>query len=558
MTADTLKVDNRKVDTLIIGSGVAAAALAQRLLTLDPKASILMLEAGGSVKMKDAALWENYVVSGKLPYDPFQDDDYPERGKKGENISLGGTVMGLSGSRVFTLGGTTIHWDGWSFRLKPEDFRLHSNTGQGIDWPISYAELEPYYGQAECYIGVSGDARDAGVPRSTPYPFPAFPLTLEDQPVAAAMESLGISVSHMPIARHGITETTSTHAPCQTTGTCLYCPFGARYSANNFLNDMVAWNSYPNFEIRTNCFVREITMSGRQRASGAVYHDRGLGKDVAVEAERVIIAAGTLESPKLLQRSRSVHWRDGIGNDRDLVGRYLITQPYFAFSANIASNPARLQPEMAFATLCSRYYDSEEQQARGKFVIGNPPSAPAVDLAGQMRAGRRRAEIDSYVEGSQQLQLIGQIEIVGDWKDRVSNYGRMNSMGMIQTAVDFTKPATFDARCDEVRAYINRIFAAMPATPADNPFVSWRADHACCTCRMSVDDSQGVIDRDLKVHGVDNVYVCSNAAFSSSGSVNPTLTVTALALRLGDHLGNGRPGHVLHTPHPTAKASAAP
>ncbi len=546
-----------KVETLIIGSGVAAAALAQRLLARDPRASILMLEAGSSVKMKDAALWQDYVVSAKLPYDTFQDQDYPARGQQGENISLGGTVMGLSGSRVFTLGGTTIHWDGWSFRLKPEDFRLHSNTGQGIDWPISYDELEPYYGQAEHYIGVSGDSRDASVPRTTPYPFPAFPFSLEDQPVATAMEALGITVSHMPIARHGITETTSTHAPCQTTGTCLYCPFGARYSANNFLNDMVEWNSYPHFQIRLNCFVKEITMSAKRRASGAVFYDRELGQDVTVEAERVIIAAGTLESPKLLQRSRSSHWENGIGNDRDLVGRYLITQPYYAFSANLASNRARLQPEMGFATLCSRYYDSVEEQAKGKFVIGNPPFAPVVNVAAKMQAGNRRAEIDSYVDGPQQLQLIGQIEIVGDWKDRVSNYGKINSMGMVETAVNFTKPDSFDQRVTEVQAHINRIFTTMSATPVDNPYVSWRADHACCTCRMSTDESQGVIDRDLKVHGVDNVYVCSNAAFSSSGSVNPTLTVAALALRLGDHLSKaGCPPHLLHQTT-TKKASAA-
>jgi choline dehydrogenase-like flavoprotein len=64
---------------------------------------------------------------------------------------------------------------------------------------------------------------------------------------------------------------------------------------------------------------------------------------------------------------------------------------------------------------------------------------------------------------------------------------------------------------------------------------------------MSRDDSEGVIDRDLKVHGVDNVYVCSNAAFSSSGSVNPTLTLAALALRLGDHLNKSVcPSHPLH------------
>ena len=66
--------------------------------------------------------------------------------------------------------------------------------------------------------------------------------------------------------------------------------------------------------------------------------------------------------------------------------------------------------------------------------------------------------------------------------------------------------------------------------------LSWRADHASCTCRMAKTEAEGVVDKNMKVFGVDNLYICSNGAFSSLGTVNPTLTVTALALRLGRHL----------------------
>jgi choline dehydrogenase-like flavoprotein len=75
------------------------------------------------------------------------------------------------------------------------------------------------------------------------------------------------------------------------------------------------------------------------------------------------------------------------------------------------------------------------------------------------------------------------------------------------------------------------------------PTISWRADHAACTCRMSDDPRQGVTDRNLRVHGVDNLYVCSNAVFPNIGSVNPTLTLTALALRLGEHLNEQLGAH---------------
>ncbi|GAA3533673.1 GMC family oxidoreductase [Zobellella aerophila] len=525
-----------KVETLIIGSGVAAAALSQRLLGANPDAAILILEAGAKVKMQDAALWEDYLITGKLPYDKYKDLPYPERDEPGQNLSIGATEVPLTGSRVMTYGGSTIHWGGWSFRLKPEDFALKTNTGQGIDWPFDYDELEPYYGQAEAYIGVSGDSHDPTVPRSEDYPFPAFPYTLEDQPVARSMSSLGIQYSHLPIARHGITDTTSRHAPCKTTGTCKYCPFGARYAATNFLNDMFQWCAYPNFEVRVGCVVQEIVLDGKSVAKGVVYYDKARGETLRVEADRIIIAAGAIESPKLLLRSTSDHWPNGIGNDHDLVGRNLITHPYFMFNGVQKGNPLKLQPEMNFPTLCSRHFDSPEQQQKGKFILINPPSSPGVNLEGAMQAGMVREDIDQAVLGQNQVQLHGMVEVFSELPNRVMNLDQINQIGLKETIVDYSKAAGFDRRMEEIKQHVQGIFEGMGVELLPKVSISWRADHAACTCRMSDDPSQGVTDRHMKVHGVDNLYVCSNAAFSSLGAVNPTLTLTALSLRLGDHL----------------------
>lgn len=522
-------------DTLVIGSGVAATALVQRLLAHDPAASILMLEAGERVKMQDAAIWQDHVVSGKLPYTPYLDAAYPDRDQAGENISAGRTQVPLQGARVFTFGGSTIHWGGWCFRLKPEDFQLRSRVGRGADWPFDYAVLEPYYCQAEQHVGVSGDSGDTTVPRSAGYPFPAFPHTLQDRPVAAAMSALGIGCSHVPIARHGITDTFSRRAPCQTTGTCKYCPFGARYSANNILDDLREWEDHPNFSIRLDSVVEEIRMASRQRAAGVIVTDRRTGERIEVEAGRIVVAAGAIESAKLLQRSRSAGWKHGIGNDHQLVGRHLALHPYFTFSAGLAGNPQRLQAEMNFPTLCSRHFDSPAEQARGKFLLINPPAMPAVDILGLMRAGARRAEIDRRVSGPVQVQLQGMVETFGEHHNLVIGVERRNHMGLPETLVDFSEDGT-DRRMAEIQVHVEAIFAAMGATPAGKPSMSWRADHASCTCRMGHDEASSVTDADLRVHGTDNLHVCSNAVFPSVGAVNPTLTLTALALRLGDHL----------------------
>lgn len=524
------------VETLIIGSGVAAAAISQRLLESDPGASILLLEAGERVKTKDFGIWEHYLVTGRLPYDGNRDLDYPQRDSPGENSSIGKTAMPLLGARLFNYGGSTMHWGGWSFRLKPEDFHLRTNTGQGGDWPFGYDVLEPYYGQAEHYLAVSGNSSDQTVPRSTDYPFPAFPFTLQDQPLARACETLGISYSNLPIARRGVSEAPTRHAPCHTTGTCKYCPFGARYVASNYIDDIRTWNDYRNFDIRLGAVVEDVVMSQKDTAVAVNYVDRRSGDTVRIEAERIIVAAGTIESAKLLLRSTSVQWTNGVGNGGDQVGRNLITHPYFVYTGMRPDNPLKLQPELDFPTFTSRHFDSEEEQAAGKFMLVNPPDTVPVALAAKMQAGFNRAELDSHVNGPLPVQVHGMVEVFGRHDNRVSNLARRNHIGLLETAVDYSADPGFQARMSEIKGTVQKIYQAMGASLADDASVSWRADHAASTCRMSDDPNDGVVDAGLRVHGTTNLYVCSNAVFPAIGAINPTLTLTALALRLADDL----------------------
>lgn len=531
-----------QVDTLIVGSGVAAAVLSQRLLEKDPRASILILEAGTRVKTRDFGVWENYLITGHLPYEANRDLDYPQRDTPGENRSVGGTEIPLNGARIINYGGSTMHWGGWSLRLKPEDFQLKTRTGQGGDWPLSYDELEPYYCEAEHYLAVSGDSQDRTVRRTREYPFRAFPFSLQDQPLAQALDARSISYGHLPIARRGVSAVPSRHAPCHTTGTCKYCPFGARYVASNYLDDIRSWNDYPNFDLRLGAIVETIRMASRTRAAAVTYTDKATRDTQLVEASRIIVAAGTIESAKLLLRSVNGDWLKGVGNDNGMVGRHFITHPYFIFTGTCGSNPLKLQPELNFPTLISRHFDSETEQAAGKFVLVNPPDSVPFSLASQMQAGYSRSEIDTHLAGQNRVQLHGMIEVFGRPGNLITNFMKRNHLGMIETTVDYTKDSGFDQRMTDIFGKAQDIYAAMGAKLTDKPSVSWRADHAASTCRMSADERDGVVDRDLKVHGVENLYVCSNATFPSIGAVNPTLTLTALAFRLADHLISGSAG----------------
>jgi choline dehydrogenase-like flavoprotein len=257
---------------------------------------------------------------------------------------------------------------------------------------------------------------------------------------------------------------------------------------------------------------------------------------VTVEAETVVVAAGTVESPKLLLRSTSRYWTKGVGNDQDLVGRNIVTHPWITYQAALPKNPLKLQPEMAFPTLVSRHYDCVEEQERGKYVLINPSGSPLINLAEAMQRGKTRKEIDAMVSGPTQIQFNAMFEVFSQASDRVTNLDRVNHLGMVESVVHFDTTPLIRARLDEVRAKAAEVMAAMGATGEPTMHASWGAHHAACTTRMSDSVDLGVVDAQMRVHGVDNLYVCSNASFSTLSAVNPTLTLTALSLRLGDYL----------------------
>lgn len=534
------------IDTIIIGTGVAGTAIATKLLESNPTSNILMLEAGDKQTMRDFSLFQNFLVTNKLPndsntiFDAFCDLDYPKQETIGENQSNGNTQIPLQGARLFMYGGSTGHWGGWSFRLKPEDFKLKTNTGKGIDWPIDYDDLEPFYLEAEHFIGVSGNNNDPTF-QNLQYPYNEFPFTIEDGPYIDAFKKLGINHSNLPIARYGLPKTPITneqfHTPCQTTGTCKYCPFGSRYVAANNLDELIQKGSYPNFKIITNAVVKEVLMESKNKASGIIYYDKISNKEIKVYSNKIILAAGAIESAKILLRSESEHWKEGIGNDKGLVGRNLVSHPYFFFKATLPKNEKMLQPQMGFPTLVSRHYDSVEEQWDGKFILINPVSSPKVNLAKSMSKGMKKDEIISSINQNVTVQIQGMLEVFSNRDNRVLNSDKRNRFGLNETIINFSKDENFDNRMNYIQSVVAKIFEEMGAKNTTMEMsTSWRADHAACTTRMSDSPNNGVVDKNLRVHEVDNLYVCSNSSFTSLGAVNPTLTLTALALRLGSYL----------------------
>ena len=518
---------------VFIGSGVAAITVSKRLLEHNPQTSILMLDAGQKVQAKGRRHWWDYLISGRKPYDYCYDI-------KGENETVGDIDWGYASSRVMAYGGSTMHWGAWAVRYKPEDFNLFTNTEEGADWPISYTDLSPpdaeatgktdYYYEAEQYLSVCGDTEESwnkAMRAGKPYPRPNFGWTAADSVMMDGFEKCGIEPGKMPVARY---------RKCMTTGTCKYCPFGSRFNAQYVLDDLIDEPRYLNFEQRCNATVTRVITDANGDAEAIEYIDQGTGDVRNITADTFIVAGGTYESSKLLMRSTSEKWANGVGNNHDLLGRHIVSHSFLRVKGSTPKNPEHWLQEYDFPTLMSRSYDTPEFQKDGKIFMFKNRTLPNVDIARLMMQGKSRTEIDAILGGPMEMELQAFYEEKGRFQNRLTLKPGTNRFGLPLTKIEYHRDPRFAGRATSRLKLMNKVFEAMGYEVVKSFWDDPTGHHATSTCRMGETPEQGVTDRDMKVFGTNNLYVCSNAAFPSCTSVNPTLTLTAMSMRLGDHL----------------------
>ena len=511
---------------ILTGGGVAAATVAKTLLEHNRSASILILEAGPEIEARNRRHWWDYVVLNRKPYGFTYD-------QPGEYKSKGNINWDFEENRVLAYGGSTMHWGGWSLRFKPEDFELYSRTGEGADWPFGYDELEPYYCQAEEYLSVCGDASedwgtpDAPMHRSKPYPMPPFWWTAADSEMIKGFEANGIKPGKMPVARY---------RKCMTTGTCKYCPLGSRFNAQYILDDLRQDTRHTGLEIRCNSPVVRVLDDTKRHIKGVRYLDLQSGDTKEVTAKTTIICSGSYESPKLLMLSWGRNWRRGIGNDYDLLGRHVISHSMLKVRGMTRRNDERWFQELDFPTLMSRSYDTPEYQKGGKIFLFKNRALPNLDIAKLMIAGKSRSEIDAILEGPREQELQAFMEEKGRFRNRLTLDKGTNRFGLPRMKIDFNRTpqdlADGKSRLQLMEKVITSMGYEITASAVEDP----GGHHTTGTCKMGKTAKDGVTDANLRVHGTDNLYICSNAVFPTGSAVNPTLTLTALSFRLGAHL----------------------
>lgn len=337
----------------------------------------------------------------------------------------------------------------------------------------------------------------------------------------------------MPIARF---------RRCMTTGTCKYCPIGARYSAQDHMDALLYEAAHRNFVVKINAPVRRI-IAERNRVHGVEFFDKDSNDWATAHAEKVIVCAGTYESTKLLLASVSPEWPTGIGNRYDQVGRHIVTHLLFSVEGERTDNLRKRFQEYDFPTLMSRSWDTPGRQADGKIFIFNNRALPKIEFEKFMIDGKTRSQIDRAVTGPNKAGLSAFIEEFGDPLNRLTIAPGTGKFGLPKTTINFSRreSAKFMQTVAKAEEDLMQCLSALGYKQSAKPREEYpRGDHASGTCRMGHSPDSSVTNGDLAVHSVDNLFVCSNAVLPNAAAVNPTLTLAALALRLGSHLGGGQ------------------
>jgi choline dehydrogenase-like flavoprotein len=531
---DESLMQQRAADVVIVGSGVCGAMVAARLAGKGVK--VLILEAGPRVKRPEAlAMYRAALV--KVPESPYPPAPYAPYGRSDQPdvYYLQNGPDKFESTYLRVVGGTTWHWLGTALRFVPDDFKLRSTFGVGLDWPLTYDDLEPWYCEAERELGVAGDSKDAlDGPRSQPFPLPPIPLTYVDQRVAAALAGSEYTVQATPQARNS--QAFQNRPVCCGSGTCIpICPIQAKYDATVH----VAQAERAGAELVEQAIVSTVEIGADGRVSGLRYK-RPDGTEARAVARVYVIAAHGIETPKLLLQSRTAERPQGVANASDQVGRNLMDHPSVLSWALTAEPlwPYR-GPLSTSGIESTRTGGWRADHASFRVQIDNrgwewPMGTPDSTVRALVDQGLRGAELDRALadHSSRELGLATMAEQLPSAENRVvPDEDHRDAIGLPRPRITFRIDDYTRRALDHGRRIHQQIFSAMKSTAVQHGDTIMAAGHVIGTYRMGTDPKTSVVNVDLRAHDHPNLYLLGSGAFPTSAASNPTLTIAALALR---------------------------
>lgn len=540
-------------DIVVIGAGIIGALAARRLALQG--ASVLILEAGPRLeRARIVAAFRHSPFKGSwmAPYPPSPWAPHPVYVPKDNGYLKQAGPYPYPAEYIRAVGGTTWHWAAQAWRLVPNDVRIQSLYGVGVDWPLSYEELDPWYQEAEEILGVAG-ADNTGSPRLKP-----FPMAPVAEPWAMRRFRERLAPAY-PVVANTVARNSRSYddrPACVGNNSCQpICPVNAQYLGINAVEAAEAAGA----KVIPDAVVYRIEHDARGRIA-AVHYYAPDKTGHRVTGKQFILAANGIESPKLLLLSASDKYPNGLANSSGMVGRHLMDHPStsLTFYADeelwLGRGP---QSPSSINTLRDGAFRSQHAPYRLDFTNISQVLNVTNDL---IKEGVYGAEFEKQLRwrAAHQASVKNVLEVLPNPDNRITLSAEKDAMGIPKPEAHYSID-DYTRRAAEVsKADFARIAELMGGTglrySADGQFAN--NQHITGTMRMGNDPATSVVDAFGRSHDHENLFICSTGVMPTAATMNSTLTGVALALRTAEHILPAKSTHAA-TAHGGHEASLA-
>jgi len=554
---------SKNYDVCVIGSGAGAGPVILELSRAGK--SVLVLEKGPWLKEEDF-FKDEMACCRRSTYTPnLQDEQHvlEEPTDNGNWISEASSESGWDFWNGNVVGGSSNFMSGYFYRLKPEDFRLRSEFGaidgaNIVDWPISYDELEPYYTKVETEVGISGHVipHKYQEPRSTKdFPFP--PTT--EHPIVNKIDSAceELNLTSLPTPRAILSQPANGRKSCEYSGYCgsYGCSSGAKGSSRAALIDQAVKTGH--CTVLDNAKVYKLKSDSSGRVVEALYYDQN-DKAKSITAKLFVVACQAIETSRLLLASTGPKHPQGLGNNYQQLGKNLLFSAggsgtgEFHYSKMDRLTASAMKTRGPFVNRgLQDWYFFEDKSFNGKakggvidFLLRHPnPISKAMSVRwnddDNLNWGEPlKQDLKTVFTGSQDLRF----EVFNDWLPTDNCFVSLDNQVKDKWGSAVAKVRLgyhpHDLKVGRFLANkAERVLKQMGATNIRSSVSgSPPANLVAGGCRFGSDIKSSVLDKNCKVHDVDNLFVTDGSFMPTGGSVPYTWTIYANAFRVADKI----------------------
>ncbi len=514
-------------DVCVIGSGPAGGVLSKELA--ESGAKVVLVEAGKQLSYSDFHFHS-------LPFD-FPKRVKPEPGYSKEVVESIHYEDSdhVTMDRIRVVGGRSIHWNAGCFRWAEWDFRERSLEGVEEDWPLSYAEIAPYYSYVEKMIGVTGSRENLAVLPDGEF-LPPLKMRCSDLIVKRACESMGIPF--IPTRKALLTKAYDNRPPCHYCGHCMEgCDISAIFSVPAAM--LPKARKTGKFSLVENKLAREILVDSEGQARAVSVIDTVTREEQQIRAKRFAVCCASIESARLLLNSKSPKYPNGLANSSDQVGRNLHGHTVAAFISYldelVGTKPVNNDGALDHTYIPRFNMDRKKRDYVGGWQYQNQFFGFRYPYQAQYLKGFGA----DYKKQVRELQpgffhTSGFGKVLARPENRVTvDASRPDAYGIPSPVVRFrfgdNDRALWKDMCVKAEEILHTAKARLVVNTSPEP--TGFASHEVGTVRMGNNPKTSVLNAFNQAHDVKNLYVVDGSCFVTFPEKNPTLTIMALAVR---------------------------